>query len=149
MDLHELRSARAVGQIRARQRADGCTGRNLAFAGVVEHILENLKREKFVEVRSQMGGLGEGAYQYAITSAGIVRAREALERSQYAGPAPVPFEEYNQAILRQGRGRTRVTQREMRQALSGITNPYPEGPLSARMLISFCSMVIQPKIFVC
>jgi predicted ATPase with chaperone activity len=92
----------------------------LPFAGVVEHILENLKREKFVEVRSQMGGLGEGAYQYAITSAGIVRAREALERSQYAGPAPVPFEEYNQAILRQGRGRTRVTQREMRQALSGI-----------------------------
>lgn len=92
----------------------------LPFAGVVEHILENLKREKFVEVRSQMGGLGEGAYQYAITSAGIMRAREALERSQYAGPAPVPFEEYNQAILRQGRGRTRVTQREMRQALSGI-----------------------------
>jgi predicted ATPase with chaperone activity len=92
----------------------------LPFAGVVEHILENLKREKFVEVRSQMGGLGEGAYQYAITSAGILRAREALERSQYAGPAPVPFEEYNQAILRQGRGRARVTQREMRQALSGI-----------------------------
>jgi predicted ATPase with chaperone activity len=92
----------------------------LPFAGVVEHILENLKREKFVEVRSQMGGLGEGAYQYAITSAGILRAREAMERSQYAGPAPVPFEEYNQAILRQGRGRARVTQREMRQALSGI-----------------------------
>lgn len=92
----------------------------LPFAGVVEHILENLKREKFVEVRSQMGGLGEGAYQYAITSAGIARAREALDRSQYAGPAPVPFEDYNQAILRQGRGRTRVTQREMRQALSGI-----------------------------
>lgn len=92
----------------------------LPFAGVVEHILENLKREKFVEVRSQMGGLGEGAYQYAITGAGIARAREALDRSQYAGPAPVPFEEYNQAILKQGRGRTRVTQREMRQALAGI-----------------------------
>jgi predicted ATPase with chaperone activity len=92
----------------------------LPFAGVVEHILENLKREKFVEVRSQMGGLGEGAYQYAITGAGIARAREALDRSQYAGPAPVPFEEYNQAILRQGRGRARVTQREMRTALSGI-----------------------------
>jgi len=92
----------------------------LPFAGIVEHLLENLKREKFVEVRSQMGGLGEGAYQYAITGAGIARAREAIERSQYAGPAPVPFEVYNQAILRQGRGRARVTQREMRQALSGI-----------------------------
>ena len=40
----------------------------LPFTGVVDQILENLKREKFVEVRSQMGGLGEGAFQYAITS---------------------------------------------------------------------------------
>ncbi len=92
----------------------------LPFAGVVDQILENLKREKFVEVRTQMGGIGEGAYQYAITSAGILRAREALDRSQYAGPAPVSIEVYNQAILRQARGRTTVTQRVMRQALSGL-----------------------------
>ena len=65
----------------------------LPFAGIVDQILENLKREKFVEVRSQSGGYGEGAYQYAITNAGIVRAREALDRSQYAGPAPVPIED--------------------------------------------------------
>lgn len=92
----------------------------LPFAGIVDHILENLKREKFIEVRRQMGGLGEGAYQYAITGAGILRAREALERSQYAGPAPVPIDIYNQAILRQSRGRATVTQRNMRQALSGL-----------------------------
>ena len=36
-------------------------------------------------------GLGEGSYVYAITGAGINRAREALDRSQYAGPAPVPL----------------------------------------------------------
>jgi len=92
----------------------------LPFTGIVDQILENLKREKFVEVRSQMGGLGEGAYQYAITSAGILRAREALDRSQYAGPAPVPIETYNQAILRQSRGRPSVNQRLMRQALSNL-----------------------------
>ncbi len=92
----------------------------LPFTGIVDQILENLKREKFIEVRTQMGGLGEGAYQYAITHAGILRAREALDRSQYAGPAPVPIETYNQAILRQSRGRPSVTQRMMRQALSGL-----------------------------
>jgi predicted ATPase with chaperone activity len=92
----------------------------LPFTGIVDHILENLKREKFIEVRRQMGGLGEGAYQYAITGAGILRAREAMERSQYAGPAPVPIDSYNQAILRQSRGRTTVTQRNMRQALSEL-----------------------------
>jgi predicted ATPase with chaperone activity len=95
----------------------------LPFAGIIEFILDNLKREKFVEVKTQMGGLGEGAYQYAITGAGIARAREALDRSQYAGPAPVPLEIYNQSIIKQARGRTNVTQRVMRQALSGLVIP--------------------------
>jgi predicted ATPase with chaperone activity len=92
----------------------------LPFAGIVDQILENLKREKFVEVRSQSGGYGEGAYQYAITNAGILRAREALDRSQYAGPAPVPIEDYYDAILRQSHSQMNVNQRTMRQALQGL-----------------------------
>ncbi len=92
----------------------------LPFAGLVDQLLEALKREKFVEVKSQVG-FGEGAYQYAITGAGIARAREALERSQYAGPAPVPIETYNEAIRRQSRGRPTVHQAAMRQALTNLT----------------------------
>lgn len=92
---------------------------SLPFAGLVDQILEALKREKFVEVKTQVG-FGEGAYQYAITGAGIARAREALERSQYAGPAPVPLATYNEAILKQSRGRPTVHPRMMRQALSQL-----------------------------
>lgn len=94
----------------------------LPFAGVVDRILDALKREKLIEVRSSTSqlGMGEGAYQYAITSAGIARAREALERSQYAGPAPVPIQYYNESCLRQARGRLRVTQRVMRQVLADL-----------------------------
>jgi predicted ATPase with chaperone activity len=93
----------------------------LPFAGVTDQILEALKREKFVEVKSsnQMG-LGEGSYQYAITGAGIARAREALDRSQYAGPAPVPLAVYNESILRQGLGRITITHQVMRQALANL-----------------------------
>src|SRR3990172_4494030 len=50
----------------------------LPFNGVVDQILEALKRGKLVEVKTQVG-FGEGAYQYAITGAGVARAREALE----------------------------------------------------------------------
>ncbi len=93
----------------------------LPFAGVIDQILESLKREKFVEVKSsQQIGLGEGSYQYAITGAGIARAREALERSQYAGPAPVPLNTYNEAILLQSRARTTITNRDMRRTLSNL-----------------------------
>ena len=92
----------------------------LPFAGVTDTILESLKREKLLEVKSSQGGLGEGVYTYGITGAGITRAREALERSQYAGPAPVPFEVYNEAIRRQKSGRLTVTTRTMRQILSQL-----------------------------
>ncbi len=92
----------------------------LPFTGITDQILDALKREKFVEVRSSQMGLGEGAYQYAITGAGIERAREALERSQYAGQAPVPIEAYNKAIRRQNQGRVAITSRLLRQALSEL-----------------------------
>jgi predicted ATPase with chaperone activity len=92
----------------------------LPLAGVTDQLLTALKQEKFIEVKSSQGGLGEGAYTYGITSAGIVRAREALERSQYAGPAPVPFEVYNESIRRQKSGRLTVTTRTMRQILSQL-----------------------------
>ena len=92
----------------------------LPFAGVTDQLLTTLKQEKLIEVKSSAGGLGEGSYTYGITSAGIVRAREALERSQYAGPAPVPFEVYNEAIRKQKAGRVTVTTRTMRQILSQL-----------------------------
>ena len=92
----------------------------LPYAGVTDHLLEELKRDKQVEVRGSQMGLGEGAYQYAITGAGIVRAREALERSQYAGPAPVTLEIYNAAQRRQSRGHVMVTSRTMRQVLGTL-----------------------------
>jgi len=90
----------------------------LPFAGIVDQILQPLKTEKLIEIKSSQGGLGEGAYTYGITGAGITRAREALERSQYAGPAPVPFDVYNDSIRRQKSGRLSVTTRTMRQILS-------------------------------
>jgi MoxR-like ATPase len=93
---------------------------SLPFVGIVDQILETLKHEKLIEVKSSQMGLGEGSYQYAITGAGIVRARESLERSQYAGPAPVPIEVYNESIRHQSRGRVAITSRTMRQILSHL-----------------------------
>jgi predicted ATPase with chaperone activity len=91
----------------------------LPFSGVSDQLLVTLKQEKLIEVKSSQGGLGgDGAYTYGITGAGILRAREAMERSQYAGPAPVPFDIYNEAIRRQKSGRMTVTSRTMRQILS-------------------------------
>ncbi|OQX61414.1 MAG: AAA family ATPase [Anaerolineaceae bacterium 4572_5.1] len=92
----------------------------LPFAGVTDKIMDALKREKLVEVKSSQMGLGESSYQYAITGVGIAHAREALERSQYAGAAPVPIDVYNDAVRRQTQGRVAVTSRSMRQIMSQL-----------------------------
>ena len=93
----------------------------LPFAGIVDQILEGLKRDKMIEVRSSQMGLGESAYLYAITGAGIIRAREALDRCQYAGAAPVPLEVYNDAIRHQSRERVQVNSRNMHKVLGELT----------------------------
>ncbi len=91
----------------------------LPYSGIVESLMETLKKEQLIEIKTQVG-FGEGSFQYAITEAGMARAREALERSQYAGPAPVPLDVYNESILRQGRGRPTVHARSMRLSLSDL-----------------------------
>lgn len=93
---------------------------SLPYTSIVDKIVETLKREKFIEVKASTMGLGEGSYQYGITQAGINRAREALERSQYAGPAPVPLADYNNAIRRQSLGKLNVSPRALRSYLSDL-----------------------------
>jgi predicted ATPase with chaperone activity len=93
----------------------------LPYTAIVDKIVESLKREKFIEVKASTMGLGEGSYQYGITQAGINRAREALERSQYADAAPVPLEDYNDAIRKQSLGKLNVSPRALRSYLSNLT----------------------------
>lgn len=93
---------------------------SLPYTSVVDNIVDSLKKEKFLEVKGSSMGLGEGSYQYGITEAGIKRAREALERSQYAGPAPVPLEEYNKAIRRQSLGKLNVSKSLLGKYLSHL-----------------------------
>jgi len=92
----------------------------LPFAGIVDQILTPLKQEKLIEIKSSQGGLGEDVSKEDWDQTVRSRAREALERSQYAGPAPVPFDVYNDAIRRQKSGRMTVTTRTMRQILSQL-----------------------------
>lgn len=94
---------------------------SLPYTAIVDKIVDSLKREKFIEVKASTMGLGEGSYQYGITQAGINRAREALDRSQYAAQAPVPLEDYNKAIIRQSLGKLNVSPRALRAYLGELT----------------------------
>src|SRR5881396_2783425 len=91
----------------------------LPYTGIVDQVMEFLKREKFVEVKGQ-GGLGEASFQFMISAKGIEKAKEVLERSQYAGPAPVTLDQYINAMRAQNRGRVTATQEVMKKALGHL-----------------------------
>jgi predicted ATPase with chaperone activity len=90
---------------------------------ILDNVLNWMKGERMVEV-ARAGSFGTMSYTYRLTDGGMERAKNAMERSQYVGPAPVPIEKYNQAILLQtkGGGRT-VRPQQLTRALGHLVLP--------------------------
>ena len=91
-------------------------------ARALDSILEQMQYEHIVEVASA-GAVGRMSYVYTLTDVGRERAREAFERSQYVGPAPVSLERYQLAIELQTQSRERVNSEVVINALSGMVLP--------------------------
>ncbi len=91
----------------------------LPYVGVLDQVVNFLKREKDIEAKGQ-SGLGDAAVQYVLTGSGIQKAQEAFVRSQYAGAAPVTLDQYIEAMRSQTRGRIVATPEVMRKALGGL-----------------------------
>lgn len=108
-----------AGEITAQDIADTV---KLPFINVVEPILDFLKREELIGVTGSRG-ISERSFQYTIAEKGIKRAREALERSQYVGPAPVPIESYRKVVVEQKPNKYRIGPEDVRAALSHLVVP--------------------------
>ena len=111
-----LKTIYFAGEITAQEISESVC---LPFVGVVDTILEYLKREELVGITGSTG-LGERSFRYAISQKGIQRAREALERSQYVGPAPVTLDAYRKVMLRQSPNQYRVGPEDVKRALSHL-----------------------------
>ncbi len=68
-------------------------------ANIMQQLVTALTEERLVEVLSQ-SDLYTGNYRYRLSERGSARVTEALERSRYAGPAPVTAEQYNEVLRR-------------------------------------------------
>jgi hypothetical protein len=66
---------------------------------MVQQILQGLAEDRLVEVLSQ-SDLYTGNYRYRLSERGYSRVLQALERTRYAGPAPVTAEQYTEVVRR-------------------------------------------------
>lgn len=86
------------------------SGRNLAAdlcvaASLVKELLDHLKQQKFVQLRSSTN---VGDFVYELTDLGRARALEFRRICAYVGPAPVPFEQYLRSVREQSPSRLRL-----------------------------------------
>lgn len=86
--------------------------------GLVTELLEAAVRGQLIAALGSIGGaLG---MRYELTDTGKTRAREALARSAYSGPAPVPLEVYAHWLDRQRVTNEIIDVSRMRQAFVGL-----------------------------
>lgn len=90
---------------------------------IVDDIMLWMQKEHLVEVSKVSSELGRLGYVYTLTEAGKQRARDALERSLYVGPIPVPIHAYTRAIQLQTQKRRRVTSDQVKEALRSLILP--------------------------
>ncbi len=90
---------------------------------ILDKLLLWMQREHLVEVSQAGTGLGRLGYVYTLTEAGQERARAALDRSQYVGPAPVPVHYYNKGLELQTQTAQQVRPEAVQKALQGLILP--------------------------
>lgn len=91
---------------------------------IVNQLLQVATERKLVEALSSGAGSGLRAeLRYGLTRAGREYAIDALNRSQYFGPAPVPLTAYQDRIIRQRVTNEVVTRQQLDQAFEGLVMP--------------------------
>jgi len=91
---------------------------SLPFALVDEELL-TLQQRRFVEVRGTTGP-NRASYLFDLAGAGRDRAKEALEASQYVGPAPVPLAQYRHWIEAQSIQNAHITEESLKAGFSHL-----------------------------
>jgi len=91
----------------------------LPFAGVLDGILEFLKRNKEIQVVGT-AGIGEIAFRYQIADKGMERALEALQKTQYASVAPVPLAAYLESVYAQTDSKMLIREDDMRKVMKNL-----------------------------
>ena len=81
------------------------TGRQVAEQlalpfSVADELIAFLRQEQAIEIVGS-AGIGDMAYQYVLSGRGREKAEEALDRNQYVGPVPVPFQLYVDVLKQQ------------------------------------------------
>ncbi|EAU61821.1 ATPase [Stigmatella aurantiaca DW4/3-1] len=88
---------------------------------LVDEIIEGLRRQKYLDIRGGgASGVGKSTMIYQLTSFATEMLRQILDRNRYNGPAPVPLQEWIQAVRKQTIRGNRITREQMEDKFSDL-----------------------------
>ena len=89
---------------------------------VLGPVLQSLRKQTLIDIVGQRGsGGGDNAFIYEIKPPkGTAALQEAMEKTSYVGPLPVPFTDYVEAVLAQTVKKIVVTRRSIRKAFEDL-----------------------------
>jgi len=90
---------------------------------IIDEVMLWMQKEHLAEVSKAGSELGRLGYVYTLTDAGKQRAHDAMDRSLYVGPVPVPIHYYTRSIELQTRQRRRVGGDHVKEALGALVLP--------------------------
>jgi hypothetical protein len=88
---------------------------------VLNPILQAIRKQTLIDIVSQRGNSGDASFVYEIKPPkGTSALQDALEKTSYSGPTPVPFSDYVESVLAQTVKRLVVTRRSIRKAFEDL-----------------------------
>jgi predicted ATPase with chaperone activity len=108
---------------------------------IVNQIVQSLQEERLVDVLSQ-SDLYTGNYRYRLSERGQTRVIEALERTRYAGPAPVTANQYTAVMEKLFEEKQQISRAEITEALSDLVLKKDNIDAVARAIFSGKSAIL-------
>ncbi len=85
----------------------------LPFKTILEPIIQELRRDKLLEVKGGGGSFGAISMIYSVTSKASDLLRQILDRNRYTGPAPVSMTDYVELVEAQSIRRQKMPKRRL------------------------------------
>jgi hypothetical protein len=92
----------------------------LPFA-VINPVFQAMRKQSLIDIVGQRGSSGDASFIYEIKPPkGTSAVSEAMDKTAYVGPAPVPFSDYVESVLAQTVRKLTVTRRSIRKAFEDL-----------------------------
>jgi hypothetical protein len=88
---------------------------------VLNPVFQVMRKQSLIDIVAQRGNSGDASFVYEIKPPkGTAALQDALDKTTYVGPAPVPFTDYVESVLAQTIKKLHVTRRSIRKAFEDL-----------------------------